>query len=107
MRLPLLDADDQTSIDLPQVCKMADTFLERGFTYFDTAYMYSASTCKILTNTGGFSSGRISGCAGNSGLSGVPPLARPMTTCGGPAPPEANPQDLRPLAHFDTPQGGG
>lgn len=40
MRLPLLDGNDPTSIDKEQVCKMVDTFLERGFTYFDTAYMY-------------------------------------------------------------------
>ncbi|MCD8396293.1 MAG: aldo/keto reductase [Lachnospiraceae bacterium] len=40
MRLPLLNADDSKSIDKEQVCRMADTFLERGFTYFDTAYMY-------------------------------------------------------------------
>ena len=40
MRLPLTNGDDQTSIDNEQVCRMVDTFLERGFTYFDTAYMY-------------------------------------------------------------------
>ena len=40
MRLPLLDADDQTSIDVEQVKKMVDLFMERGFTYFDTAWMY-------------------------------------------------------------------
>ena len=40
MRLPLLNLGDRTSVDLEQVCKMTDTFLERGFTYFDTAYMY-------------------------------------------------------------------
>lgn len=40
MRLPLLNADNQKSIDLEQMCKMVDTFLERGLTYFDTAYMY-------------------------------------------------------------------
>ncbi|MDR1149111.1 MAG: hypothetical protein LBK66_10825 [Spirochaetaceae bacterium] len=68
---------------------------------------YSASTCKVITDTRGFfkiSFGRIFGCAGNSGLSGVPSLAWSMATCGGPAPPEANPQDLRPLAHFDAPK---
>ena len=27
-------------MDLEQVCQMVDTFMERGFTYFDTAYMY-------------------------------------------------------------------
>lgn len=40
MRLPLLDLDDQRSIDMAQVCQMVDTFLKNGFTYFDTAYMY-------------------------------------------------------------------
>ncbi len=40
MRLPLLSKDDHTSIDYEQFNQMIDTFLERGFTYFDTAYMY-------------------------------------------------------------------
>ncbi len=40
MRLPLLEAQNNKSIDKEQVKKMIDTFLERGFTYFDTAYMY-------------------------------------------------------------------
>lgn len=40
MRLPQLDPDNGESIDMETVCNMADTFLERGFTYFDTAYMY-------------------------------------------------------------------
>ncbi len=40
MRLPLLDQNDQTLIDKEQFNKMVDIFLERGFTYFDTAYMY-------------------------------------------------------------------
>ena len=40
MRLPLLDREDPKSVDMEQVCQMVDTFLSRGFTYFDTAYMY-------------------------------------------------------------------
>lgn len=40
MRLPLLDDKDQTSIDIVQAKAMVDLFLQRGFTYFDTAYMY-------------------------------------------------------------------
>jgi uncharacterized protein len=40
MRLPLLNKDDMTKIDLETLYKMVNTFLERGFTYFDTAYMY-------------------------------------------------------------------
>lgn len=40
MRLPITNKEDQTSIDFEQLNKMVDIFLERGFTYFDTAYMY-------------------------------------------------------------------
>lgn len=40
MRLPLLNKEDPKSIDVAQVCQMVDTFLSRGYTYFDTAYMY-------------------------------------------------------------------
>ncbi len=42
MRLPLLDENDAASIDIEQTKQMVDTFLERGFTYFDTAWMYCA-----------------------------------------------------------------
>lgn len=40
MRLPLTNPNDMTSIDIELFKKMADTFIERGFTYFDTAYPY-------------------------------------------------------------------
>ncbi len=40
MRLPLKNPNDQTSIDYETLNKMVDLFLERGFTYFDTAWMY-------------------------------------------------------------------
>ena len=40
MRLPITNKEDQSSIDAEQLNNMVDTFLERGFTYFDTAYMY-------------------------------------------------------------------
>lgn len=40
MRLPLLDADDQTSVDLEAFGGLVDAFLARGFGYFDTAYTY-------------------------------------------------------------------
>lgn len=40
MRLPLLNSNDAASIDIEQTKEMVDTFLERGFTYFDTAWMY-------------------------------------------------------------------
>lgn len=40
MRLPKIDPENAASIDLELVKQMADHFLERGFNYFDTAYMY-------------------------------------------------------------------
>lgn len=40
MRLPSLDPNDASKIDIEETKKMVDTFLERGFTYFDTAWMY-------------------------------------------------------------------
>ena len=40
MRLPLVNPDDQTSVDIEKFKEMADKFIERGFTYFDTAYPY-------------------------------------------------------------------
>ena len=42
MRLPRLDPNDEGCIDLEQTKQMVDTFLQRGFTYFDTAWMYCA-----------------------------------------------------------------
>ena len=41
MRLPVTDPGDSASIDMGQLCRMVDLFLERGFTYFDTAWMYN------------------------------------------------------------------
>lgn len=40
MRLPLTNCEEQTSIDIAHVTKMADKFLKAGFTYFDTAACY-------------------------------------------------------------------
>lgn len=40
MRLPRLDPNREDSIDIETLKKMVDTFIERGFTYFDTAWMY-------------------------------------------------------------------
>ena len=40
MRLPILNPDDDGTIDIEQAKKMVDIFLEHGFTYFDTAWMY-------------------------------------------------------------------
>jgi len=40
MRLPLLNKEDQTSLDYTALNRLVDTFLEKGFSYFDTAYVY-------------------------------------------------------------------
>lgn len=50
MRFPLLDANDPKSMDFEQICHMVDTFLERGFTYFDTAYMYHEGQSECMVN---------------------------------------------------------
>ena len=40
MRLPLLDPETPSSINIEEMKRMVDTFIEGGFTYFDTAWMY-------------------------------------------------------------------
>ena len=40
MRLPLIDENDQGSIDITRFTYMVDEYLKNGFTYFDTAYPY-------------------------------------------------------------------
>lgn len=40
MRLPLMNENDETSIDIEMTKQMVDYFMEQGFTYFDTAWMY-------------------------------------------------------------------
>lgn len=40
MRLPSLDENDPSKIDIETVKQMVDTFIDKGFTYFDTAWMY-------------------------------------------------------------------
>ncbi|MCI8660989.1 MAG: 4Fe-4S dicluster domain-containing protein [Lachnospiraceae bacterium] len=40
MRLPLTDPADSTKVDYEVFCRMVDQYLERGFTYFDTAAPY-------------------------------------------------------------------
>jgi hypothetical protein len=47
MRLPLKDQNDPKSIDMDVLNHMVDAFLERGFTYFDTAYMYHVYKSEI------------------------------------------------------------
>ena len=41
MRMPTLDPNDPVKVDLEQVKQMVDLFMENGFTYFDTAWMYN------------------------------------------------------------------
>ena len=43
MRLPLVNSEDQESIDHETLNTLVDTFIEKGFTYFDTAWMYHMS----------------------------------------------------------------
>ena len=47
MRLPLKDKEDVKSIDMDILNKMVDTFIDRGFKYFDTAYPYHNGTSEI------------------------------------------------------------
>ncbi len=49
MRLPLTDKNDPASIDIELVKKMVDTFISRGFTYFDTAWMYCGGKSEEAT----------------------------------------------------------
>ena len=41
MRLPVTDPNNAANVDVEQVKQMVDLFMAKGFTYFDTAIMYS------------------------------------------------------------------
>ena len=41
MRMPLNTPNNDADVDVEQVSKMVDLFMEKGFTYFDTAWMYN------------------------------------------------------------------
>ena len=41
MRLPVLDPEKPSSVDIGKLKQMVDLFMDRGFTYFDTAIMYN------------------------------------------------------------------
>ncbi len=47
MRLPLTDREDGASIDYEALFAMVDRFMEKGFTYFDTAYGYHMGFSEI------------------------------------------------------------
>lgn len=40
MRMPVLNKEDQASFDYELINKLFDTYLEKGFDFFDTAYTY-------------------------------------------------------------------
>ena len=40
MRLPTTGPKEHAAVDLEQVCRLVDAFMDRGFSYFDTAYFY-------------------------------------------------------------------
>lgn len=42
MRLPQNDPGNAADVDVEQVKEMIDLFMQKGFTYFDTAWMYNA-----------------------------------------------------------------
>ncbi len=48
MRLPEIAVGEEKRVDLDAVCRMVDLFLERGFTYFDTAYFYHDRKSEIV-----------------------------------------------------------
>lgn len=47
MRLPVIDENDDSSVDFEQVNKMADLFIDKGFTFFDTAFPYHMGNSEI------------------------------------------------------------
>lgn len=47
MRLPVSGEDANSTVDHEKVCKMADSFIEAGFTYFDTAAPYHNGNSEI------------------------------------------------------------
>ena len=51
MRLPMREGAQAGTVDLEQVMQMADLFLERGFTYFDTAWMYCGFSSENAVKT--------------------------------------------------------
>ena len=47
MRLPLLDENDQKSVDMNQVNEMVDAYMASGFNHFDTAFVYHEGMSEI------------------------------------------------------------
>ncbi|MBQ0126265.1 MAG: aldo/keto reductase, partial [Clostridiales bacterium] len=40
MRLPVTNSEDYSSVDIEKLKVMADLFMKKGYTYYDTAYVY-------------------------------------------------------------------
>ena len=51
MRMPLLDKINAADVDIGQVKNMVDLFIEKGFTYFDTAGMYNGFASESVAKT--------------------------------------------------------
>ena len=51
MRLPTLDKTNAADVDIEQVKKMVDLFIGKGFTYFDTAWMYNGFASESAAKT--------------------------------------------------------
>lgn len=51
MRLPRIDPSDAASVDIEHVKAMVDKFIEKGFTYFDTAWMYAGFNSENVAKT--------------------------------------------------------
>ena len=51
MRMPTLDPTNAADVDVEQVKKMVDLFMDRGFTYFDTAIMYNGFASESVVKT--------------------------------------------------------
>jgi predicted aldo/keto reductase-like oxidoreductase len=48
MRLPTLAGGSDKDVDLEKVKEMVDLFMARGFTYFDTAYVYHGGESEVV-----------------------------------------------------------
>ena len=51
MRMPTIDKANAADVDIEQVKKMIDLFMEKGFTYFDTAWMYNGFASESVAKT--------------------------------------------------------
>ena len=51
MRMPVLDKTSPADVDIEQVKKMVDLFIEKGFTYFDTALTYNSFASESVAKT--------------------------------------------------------